>query len=692
MADMEWITEDMETYQERFALMAERIRRIPGEQDIPGEYRDYFMRAVPFLLKTAEIFEKQQNGTLAKRTLAECQADQDDLYRHLRPEHYGSSYANPAYAVKMLGQEAGQLLTLLCSELEGCIAWAFQGRIRELTLLFELFVQVYNCLEGQDLKEARETIYWYFHDYSEIFMENQIHDMICPEGNFFVDIACHANLDDLTYLYRYGLPVGKNELETAAFLNRMPEEEIQSMADTWTEGYRIGFEMTGKDLSKKRVAEIHYPIGFERMIRAAVKKLQAMGLEVTASREPVSSFQNKGNSKRAVFSTSVNRQYDFDHREDRAYYFDKAIVERRLEVMKTVFEQHKEQAAGYAGPAVVEVFGEDAFSPEMKEEALRYDAKQQKLNVYNASESTQITYHYIHGEERSFTIIAYPVPEIGEKFPEIFAETVAINTLDYQKYQTMQQRLIDVLDQARTVHIQGTNGNRTDLTVAIYPLSDPQTQTAFENCVADVNIPVGEVFTSPVLKGTNGVLHVSEVFLNGLRYENLELTFADGMITSYTCTNFTSEEENQRYVKDHVLMHHDTLPMGEFAIGTNTTAYVMGRRYGITDKLPILIAEKTGPHFAVGDTCYSYEEDLVTRNPDGKQIVARENEISAPRREDPSRAYLNCHTDITIPYEELGAITVIRKDGSTEDIIRDGLFRVKGAEDLNLPLLKERRS
>ena len=62
MADMEWITEDMETYQERFALMAERIRRIPGEQDIPGEYRDYFMRAVPFLLKTAEIFEKQQNG------------------------------------------------------------------------------------------------------------------------------------------------------------------------------------------------------------------------------------------------------------------------------------------------------------------------------------------------------------------------------------------------------------------------------------------------------------------------------------------------------------------------------------------------------------------------------------------------------------------------------------------------------
>ena len=581
------------------------------------------------------------------------------------------------------------MLTLLCSELEGCIAWAFRGRIRELTLLFELFVQVYNCLEDDDLKEARETVYWYFHDYSEIFMENQIHDMICPDDNFFVDIIMNADLSDPAYLYRYGLPVGRNELETAEFLNRMPDSEIQAMADTWTEGYRIGFEVTGKDLSRKRVAEIHYPIGFERVMRVAVRNLNAMGLRVTASREPVSSFQNKGSSKRAVFSTSVNRQYDFDHREDKAFYFDKAFVERRLEVMRTVFEQHSVQAAGYAGPAVVEVFGETTFSPEIKEEALRYDEKQQQLNVYNASESTQITYHYIHGEERSFTIIAYPVPEIGERFREIFAETVAINTLDYKKYQVMQQSLIDVLDQAETVHIAGKNGNRTDLTVAVRRLDDPETQTAFENCVADVNIPVGEVFTSPVLKGTSGVLHVSEVYLNGLRYENLELTFKDGMVEAYTCTNFQSEQENRRYVRDHVLMHHDTLPMGEFAIGTNTAAYVMGRKYQIADKLPILIAEKTGPHFAVGDTCYSYEEDIITRNPDGKQIVARENEISALRKEDPSKAYFNCHTDITIPYEELGAVTVIRKDGSSVDIIRDGLYQVKGAEDLNLPLLKE---
>ena len=64
----------------------------------------------------------------------------------------------------------------------------------------------------------------------------------------------------------------------------------------------------------------------------------------------------------------------------------------------------------------------------------------------------------------------------------------------------MQQKIIDVLDTADTcAHSKACNGNRTDLYVKIHPLSDPAKETAFENCVADVNIPVGEVFTSPVL-------------------------------------------------------------------------------------------------------------------------------------------------------------------------------------------------
>ena len=66
-------------------------------------------------------------------------------------------------------------------------------------------------------------------------------------------------------------------------------------------------------------------------------------------------------------------------------------------------------------------------------------------------------------------------------------------------------------------------------------ITDHKTQTVFENCLADVNIPLGEVFTSPVLKKTTGVLNVSSVYLNDIKFNNLTVWFEDGFVTvSYT--------------------------------------------------------------------------------------------------------------------------------------------------------------
>ena len=73
-----------------------------------------------------------------------------------------------------------------------------------------------------------------------------------------------------------------------------------------------------------------------------------------------------------------------------------------------------------------------------------------------------------------------------------------------------------------------------------------------------------------------------------------------------------------------------------------------------------------GPHFAVGDTCYSWAEDTPVYNPDGKEIIARDNEISEMRKDDVSLAYYGCHTDITIPYDELGSIRVIDDEGEND--------------------------
>ena len=56
------------------------------------------------------------------------------------------------------------------------------------------------------------------------------------------------------------------------------------------------------------------------------------------------------------------------------------------------------------------------------------------------------------------------------------------------------------------------------------------------------------------------------------------------------------------------------------------------------------------------------------------------------RKSNPSKAYFNCHTDITIPYDELAGIYAVREDGSEVAIIEDGLFVLDGVEELNEPL------
>ena len=160
------------------------------------------------------------------------------------------------------------------------------------------------------------------------------------------------------------------------------------------------------------------------------------------------------------------------------------------------------------------------------------------------------------------------------------------------------------------------------------------------------------------------------------------------MVSEYNCAKFERELENKAYIHDNVLYKHPTLPLGEFAIGTNTTAYVTAKKYGIEDKMPILIVEITGPHFAVGDTCYSWSEDTPVFNPDGREIIARDNEISILRKEDISMAYYGCHTDITIPYVELGSISVIDEDGEGKSIIENGRFVLPGTEELNRPFEK----
>lgn len=678
---------------ERYELALARIKEIPDESICGENYRDYFMQMADFVLMMDQTYALVEDGALRQMGMEELREHNQSLYADILPAYYGESYANPDYAIERLGESIGKCLSFLYTELRAMIPAAYETNLVSMTVRAELLLEVYQlfvCAAEEerepDAEELRQILYWYVSDYYEAEFEEKSMALLDADRDFARRIIMESDLSDLRYLYYFGEYVTENELKTAAHLNEMSPEKIKLMADTYTEGYRIGFEVTNKDISIKETVTIRYFLGFERVVRQAVENFDRIGIQSTFYRAGANIFQGRSVNKNGYCGANPNKQYDYDHKEDMALFLDGALAERKIEAVRNVFERHKELAALYGGPAVVESFGEEPFVPQNKETACRFSEKQQKLSVANAGKIADIQNEYIKGEEHSFTIIAFPVPQIGERYEEIFDDVVRINTLDYMLYRDIQQKIIDVLDKGSTVLVKGMNGNETDMKVQLHRLDDPKAQTNFENCVADVNIPVGEVFTSPQLTGTEGLLHVPRVFLHELEYRDLRLHFQDGFVTDYSCGNFEGEEENRKYIRENVFHHHEKLPLGEFAIGTNTTAFSVARKYGIEDKLPILIAEKTGPHFALGDTCYSHEEEVKSYNPDGKEIVAKENEVSVLRDTDVSKAYFQCHTDITIPYDELGELSVLTVSGEKHVIIQNGQFVLQGCEELNRAL------
>ena len=668
---------------ERLKLSRSRLGEIKLETVYDETFSDYFRRGaeyIGFSLKVVEDLPKlKRSGISIKREI------NHKLYEYITPEMYKESYANPEYASKVLG-DAAPYLSFLCAEVHAFPAYIYDGRLEAVASLTELFLEIYHMFLDQtpSVKQLKEAVFYYAFDYAEYYVYMWTESRFLGGGPA-EDIVGSYDLTDISYLYDYGEYITENEIKTAEFYNSLSDKEIAGLAGTFTKGFRRGFDTMRIDFSSRKTVSIRYFIGQERLVREAVRQFSAMGLKVILNRPAVSRIVKRGISKQGYETVSHLRQFEYDHRMDDALFLNNKFIERKLSAQRDAFKDYAEEISVYGGPAVLEAFGENEFDPVQSDKCIVYSDSQRDLFTQYLASQSALTEEFLPGDTYSFTIMAFPVPEIGDDFEEVFRRTAELNVLDNDKYILIQQHIIDALDPAEYVLVKGKGGNETDIRVSLRQISDPRGETQFENCVADVNIPLGEVFTSPVLKGTEGVLHVSRVYINGLVFKDLKLTFKDGIVTDYICSNYEDEEKCRDYINDNIMFDHRFLPIGEFAIGTNTEAYAMGKELGIMEKLPILIMEKTGPHFAVGDTCYSHAEDKKVYNPDGKEIISRDNDYSLLRTTEPEKAYFNCHTDITIPFEELGFIRAVGKE-SAVDIIRDGRFVLPGTEELNIPL------
>ena len=108
--------EERELLLERLELALDRIREIPGEdwqEESLQHWKEYFTAVAKFLLLIEDTRQFLEQGKQNTATLEELKQRNHALYEDILPENYENSFANPAVAVKCLGEEFGALAAFL---------------------------------------------------------------------------------------------------------------------------------------------------------------------------------------------------------------------------------------------------------------------------------------------------------------------------------------------------------------------------------------------------------------------------------------------------------------------------------------------------------------------------------------------------------------------------------------------------
>ena len=185
------MSEEDKMIRERYDLTIGRIASIPGEHTAPEPFDDFFEKTASFL------FMLHQTDVKRERSLEEWQTLNRQLYADILPENYEESYANPAYAVERLGEVHGRILSFLYTELRGIIVYKFENRLENITILHELFIEIYNCFEEEVLptyREIQQIIYWWVSDYSDLMVSRRIREAVDPSLDFAVKILMEEDL------------------------------------------------------------------------------------------------------------------------------------------------------------------------------------------------------------------------------------------------------------------------------------------------------------------------------------------------------------------------------------------------------------------------------------------------------------------------------------------------------------------
>ena len=480
--------------------------------------------------------------------------------------------------------------------------------------------------------------------------------------NPYTAILAKANPLDDSWMEAYGLPVTQLDRDMMRFWFSLPKEKLVAMGHTIVDAFLHGFISQSRDRRDRTRVRFFYQLGQEALAQEVVKAFAEKGLN------PVITTPH---------TVYMLNQCQVDHQFDRFYQMDQSLYEAEWDAHQEAMHFYEQELKDTCGMVGIDQLGMEATIIRPCRSAFQLDAKAREWFAKLGSKKADLESQWIKPSEISFCKVAFPNKLVGDRFEEVFADFFAMNAVVSEPYELLQQVLIDGLDTCESVHIKGYRGNDTDLCVQLWPIEDPAKQTKFLNCGGDLNIPYGEIFTTPKLTGTNGILHVEQICLKGVFYHDLRLTFENGWVVK------AESADGPGYVQENLLYPQTKIPMGEFAIGTNTSAYAIAQRYDIGSRLPILIYEKMGPHIAIGDPCFARSEDVPIYNMyDRKDMVCRQNEVTMERNIRES-VYFGKHVDITLPYHQVEYLRGVRADGTTVDFIREGRFVLENTEGLN---------
>ncbi|MEF2782879.1 MAG: aminopeptidase [Clostridium sp.] len=622
----------------------------------------FLNKTYKLLLDRINFYESFNDRYFLDSTFEELKKDNQNFYLELN-EHYTESYANPHVTKSKLPDTIADLASSLYYEVINSIQYIIQGKDIHFEKVIKKFLILSNAIDQrQDLYQVMESFE------KEYFIEDyrlEIESMY-QNRNFATKFLEKQDLSDLRYLFSYGINISETEIEFAKLIQSFDQNQIHDLAAQMTYGYLKGFERHNKKMGNRDQARIVLIVGLEKIAKEIQKILKKEGYN--------------GFVGDLVYTKSLSQAVT-DYNKVKEIALEEEFYELSLEAYKQVLEEKKDDLYAYQGNIIMVCFGQknrklidyEPIHPLLYEVKKNFDLK--KRTIFEL---------YVPKSEISYTGMAFPVKDINpSNYSKIFSDVMKINKMPAEEHERMQDDLIDVLDQGEYVELKGFKGNETDIKVYLHELTDPNKQTNFVNCGSDVNIPVGEVYTSPKLKGTCGIIHLKQIRIAKIQFKDVRIKVENGFAVEYSCKNSDNDIENHRIMEEIIFHHRDKLPLGEFALGTNTYAYKIAKKDGILHLLHTLIYEKLGPHIALGDTCFAWAEDTPLYGKDNKLVVAKDNEFSIKRKENPTEAYVNLHYDLTIPYDEIGLINVHTRDGRNIEIVKNGMFTLKGLESLN---------